>query len=156
VARRPPRPGDGARSRWPRSLGGDRRAGRQRGPARARRYAAALRPARRLEPRRPRRGGPAGPPSDPRPRSAPPPRHRPASVDVAVGALMAAAPVPPMDRPGVPRERRWLPVVIVTALLAVVAFGARSVADATTTDTGPLTMGSVRIQPQPGWQVEGS
>jgi len=53
-------------------------------------------------------------------------------------------------------ERCWLPVVIVTVLLVVVAGGARSVADATASDTGPVTMGAVRVQPPEGWQVEGS
>lgn len=53
-------------------------------------------------------------------------------------------------------ERRWLPVVIVTALLVVVAGGARSVADATAANVGPVTMGPVRVQPPEGWQVEGS
>ena len=54
------------------------------------------------------------------------------------------------------RERRWLPVVIVAVLLVVVAGGARSVADATATNAGPVTMGPVRVQPPEGWQVEGS
>jgi hypothetical protein len=57
---------------------------------------------------------------------------------------------------GVGRERRWLPVVIVTALIVVVAGGARTFADATAGSTGPIALGSVRVQPQPGWQVEGS
>ena len=55
-----------------------------------------------------------------------------------------------------PTERRWLPVVIVAILLVVVAGGTRSVADATATDAGPVTMGAVRVQPPEGWQVEGS
>jgi len=61
------------------------------------------------------------------------------------------------DRPPqpLPRERRWLPVLIVTALIAVVAGGARSVAEATATRTGPVSMGEVRVQPAEGWQVEG-
>lgn len=54
------------------------------------------------------------------------------------------------------RQRRWLPVVIVTALIVVVAGGARSVADATASRTGPMAMGTVRVQPADGWQVEGS
>jgi hypothetical protein len=63
----------------------------------------------------------------------------------------------PPDPPRQPTtERRWLPVVIVTVLLVVVAGGARSVADATASTIGPLTMGSVRVQPPEGWQVEGS
>jgi hypothetical protein len=53
-------------------------------------------------------------------------------------------------------ERRWLPVLIVTALIIVVAGGARTFADATASSTGPIVLGSVRVQPQPGWQVEGS
>ena len=53
-------------------------------------------------------------------------------------------------------ERRWLPVVIVTLLLIVVAGGARTVAEATATDTGPVAVGPVRVQPPEGWQVEGS
>jgi hypothetical protein len=61
--------------------------------------------------------------------------------------------------PGVPsdashRERRWFPVVVVTLLLVVVAEGARSVADATVTGAGPVMLGNVRVQPQPGWQLE--
>jgi hypothetical protein len=55
-----------------------------------------------------------------------------------------------------PKERRWLPVLIVTALIVVVAGGARTFADATAGSTGPIALGSVRVQPQPGWQVEGS
>jgi hypothetical protein len=66
------------------------------------------------------------------------------------------ADAPNVPRPAPPRERRWLPVVIVTALLVAVAGGARSVADATASDTGPVTMGSVRVQPPEGWQIEGS
>lgn len=54
------------------------------------------------------------------------------------------------------RERRWLPVLIVTVLLVAVAGGARSVAGATASTIGPITMGSVRVQPPEGWQVEGS
>jgi len=61
------------------------------------------------------------------------------------------APAPPPVK-----ERRWLPVVIVTVLLIVVAGGARSVADATATDTGPVAVGPVKIQPPEGWQVEAS
>ena len=56
---------------------------------------------------------------------------------------------------GAGREQRWLPVVIVTALIVVVAGGARTFADATAGSTGPIALGSVRVQPQPGWQVEG-
>jgi len=55
-----------------------------------------------------------------------------------------------------PNQGRWLPVVIVTALIAVVAGGARSVADATAARTGPAAIGAVRVQPAEGWQVEGS
>jgi hypothetical protein len=59
--------------------------------------------------------------------------------------------------PGAPTsERRWLPVVIVTILIVVVAGGARSVADATATDAGPIAMGPVRVQPPEGWQIEGA
>ncbi len=47
-------------------------------------------------------------------------------------------------------------MVIVTALIVVVAGGARTFADATSGSTGPISIGSVRVQPQPGWQVEGS
>jgi hypothetical protein len=54
------------------------------------------------------------------------------------------------------RERRWLPLVIVTILIVVVAGGARSVADATATDAGPISMGPVRVEPPEGWRVEGS
>jgi hypothetical protein len=57
--------------------------------------------------------------------------------------------------PGVPRkEWRWVPVVVVTLLVVVVAEGARSVADATVPGAGPVMLGSVRVQPQPGWQLE--
>jgi hypothetical protein len=61
--------------------------------------------------------------------------------------------------PGVPpaasrKEWRWFPVVVVTLLLIVVAEGARSVADATVPAAGPVMLGSVRVQPQPGWQLE--
>ncbi len=66
---------------------------------------------------------------------------------------MATVPHAPTPPPA--RERRWLPVVIVTLLLIVVAGGARSVADATATDTGPVAVGPVRVQPPEGWQVEG-
>jgi hypothetical protein len=57
--------------------------------------------------------------------------------------------------PHAKREQRWLPVAIVTALIVVVAGGARTFADATAGPTAPITLGSVRVQPQPGWQVEG-
>lgn len=48
-----------------------------------------------------------------------------------------------------------MPVVLVTVLVVVVAGGARSVADATSTEAGAVTMGAVRVQPQPGWQQDG-
>jgi len=48
-----------------------------------------------------------------------------------------------------------VPAVIVAVLLVVVAGGARSVADATATDAGPVTVGAVRLQPPEGWQVDG-
>jgi hypothetical protein len=67
---------------------------------------------------------------------------------------MAAGP----DRPSDPRrrERRWAPVLIVAALLVVVAGGARSVADATAANVGPVAMGPVHLRPLEGWQVEGA
>lgn len=65
------------------------------------------------------------------------------------GVSSAAAPQ------GVRREQRWLPVLIVTGLIVVVAGGARTFAGATAGSTGPITLGSVHVQPQPGWQVEG-
>jgi hypothetical protein len=55
-----------------------------------------------------------------------------------------------------PRQRRWMPVVAVTALIVVVAGGARSVADATASGIGPVTVGEVRVQPAEGWQIEGT
>jgi hypothetical protein len=53
------------------------------------------------------------------------------------------------------RERRWVPTLIVTALIVVVAQGARTVADATAGAPGPpLTVGAaVTLQPRPGWDV---
>ena len=53
------------------------------------------------------------------------------------------------------RERRWVPTLIVTALIVVVAQGARTVADATSAPPGPpITVGSVlTLQPRPGWDV---
>ena len=53
------------------------------------------------------------------------------------------------------RERRWVPTLIVTALVVVVAQGARTVADATAPAPGPpITVGSVlTLQPRPGWDV---
>jgi hypothetical protein len=53
-------------------------------------------------------------------------------------------------------ERRWIPTLIVTALIVVVAQGARTVADATAGGTGPaVTVGSaVTVQPRPGWDLE--
>jgi hypothetical protein len=54
------------------------------------------------------------------------------------------------------RERRWMPVIVVTVLLVAVAGGARSVADATATNAGPIAIGPVRVQPPEGWQVEGT
>ncbi len=53
------------------------------------------------------------------------------------------------------RERRWVPTLIVTALIVVVAQGARAVADATAPAPGPpITVGSVlTVQPRPGWDV---
>jgi len=67
---------------------------------------------------------------------------------------MAASPDAPTPPPA--KERRWLPLVLVTLLLIVVAGGARSVADATATDIGPVAVGPVRVRPPEGWQVEGS
>ena len=67
---------------------------------------------------------------------------------------MAAEPDAGTPQPA--REHRWLPVVIVTLLLMVVAGGARSVADATATNAGPVVVGPVRVQPPEGWQVDGS
>ncbi|MEP6759647.1 MAG: hypothetical protein ABJB55_10670 [Actinomycetota bacterium] len=53
-------------------------------------------------------------------------------------------------------ERRWIPVLIVTALILLVAQGAKSVADAMAGPTAPaVEVGSaVEIQPRPGWDVE--
>ena len=53
------------------------------------------------------------------------------------------------------RERRWVPTLIVAALILIVAQGARTVADATAGATGPpITVGSVlTLQPRPGWDV---
>ena len=53
------------------------------------------------------------------------------------------------------RERRWVPTLIVTALIVVVAQGARTVADATAgAPEPPVTVGSVlTLQPRPGWDV---
>jgi hypothetical protein len=64
------------------------------------------------------------------------------------------ADVPHAPRRSSARERRWLPVVIVTILIVIVAGGARSVADATATNAGPVVMGPLRVQPPEGWQVE--
>jgi hypothetical protein len=64
--------------------------------------------------------------------------------------------LPDVPRATPTRERRWLPVVIVTILIVVVAGGARSVADATATDVGPIALGPVRVQPAEGWQAEGA
>lgn len=54
------------------------------------------------------------------------------------------------------RERRWLPVVLVTALLLVVAGGARTAARFATSPAGPpVTVGGeARIQPLAGWDLE--
>jgi hypothetical protein len=54
------------------------------------------------------------------------------------------------------RERRWVPTVIVVALIVVVAQGARTVAEVTAGATGPaVTVGSaVTVQPRPGWDLE--
>jgi hypothetical protein len=53
------------------------------------------------------------------------------------------------------RERRWVPTMIVAALILIIAQGARTVADATAGATGPpITVGSVlTVQPRPGWDV---
>jgi len=53
------------------------------------------------------------------------------------------------------RERRWVPTLIVTALIVVVAQGARTVADATAgAAEPPITVGSaLTLQPRPGWDV---
>jgi len=54
------------------------------------------------------------------------------------------------------RERRWVPTLIVAALVVVVAQGARTVADATAGAAGPVvTVGSaVTVQPRAGWDLE--
>ena len=53
------------------------------------------------------------------------------------------------------RERRWVPTLIVTALIVVVAQGARTVADAAAgAPSPPVTVGSaLTLQPRPGWEV---
>ena len=53
------------------------------------------------------------------------------------------------------RERRWVPALIVTALIVLVTQGARAVADVTAGATRPaITIGSVlTLQPRPGWDV---
>ena len=54
------------------------------------------------------------------------------------------------------RERRWVPALLIAALLLVVAQGARTVADATAGAPGPaVTVGSaITMQPRPGWDLE--
>ena len=54
------------------------------------------------------------------------------------------------------RPRRWIPVAIVVALVAVVVGGAQVFARAVTAGTGgTLAVGAgVRLQPAPGWDVE--
>lgn len=54
------------------------------------------------------------------------------------------------------RERRWIPTLIVVALVVVVAQGARTVAGVTAGPTLPaVTVGSaVTVQPRPGWDLE--
>jgi len=54
------------------------------------------------------------------------------------------------------RERRWLPALLIAALILMVAQGARTVADATAGATGPaVAVGSaVTLQPRPGWDLE--
>ncbi len=66
---------------------------------------------------------------------------------------MAVSPAVPRDASR--KEWRWFPVVVVTLLIVLVAEGARSVADATVPAAGPVMLGSLRVQPQPGWQLEG-
>lgn len=55
-----------------------------------------------------------------------------------------------------PEQRRWVPVLIVTALIVVVAAGARTVAEATASRAGPVAVGAVRLEPAEGWQLEGA
>jgi len=45
--------------------------------------------------------------------------------------------------------------VVVTLLIVLVAEGVRSVAGPTVPAAGPVMIGNVRVQPQPGWQLEG-
>src|SRR5262249_53569078 len=97
----------------------------------------------------------AGARPDPRRRDAAAPRNRPAPLDAPVGTIAMTA-TPDAPTPPAARERRWVPVVVVTVLLIVVAGGARTVADATATNVGPVAVGPVRVQPPEGWQVEGS
>ena len=53
-------------------------------------------------------------------------------------------------------ERRWIPVIVVVALIALVVGGAQALAAVVTNGTGgPLLVGdAVRIQPRPGWDVQ--
>jgi hypothetical protein len=53
-------------------------------------------------------------------------------------------------------ERRWIPVLLVTALILLITQGARAVADATAGPAAPVvTIGSaVALQPRPGWDIE--
>jgi len=53
------------------------------------------------------------------------------------------------------QERRWVPVLIVAALILLVAQGAQTVADATAGATEPaVTVGpTVQLQPRPGWDL---
>jgi hypothetical protein len=55
------------------------------------------------------------------------------------------------------KERRWLAVAAVTVLILVVAGGARTIADTSAGDSGPpVLVGTVaRIQPRPGWELQG-
>lgn len=56
------------------------------------------------------------------------------------------------------RERRWLPLILVSALILVVSGGARTAAQVTAGTPGPpVTVGGdVRIQPLAGWDLEQS
>jgi hypothetical protein len=52
-------------------------------------------------------------------------------------------------------ERRWWPAAVVTGLILLVAGGARGVADAVAGPAGPpVAVEGVRIQPEPGWDLE--
>lgn len=72
--------------------------------------------------------------------------------------MATRAPHRPDEAPSQRRlERRWLPALAVVGVIVFVTGGAQAVGDALAGPPGPPVDvgGAVRVQPEPGWELEG-